>query len=130
MTPNHGHAAYAQSEAATASPARVVLLAYERILTACDRATEGAGNEAPGWVELFHFETTHAQAILAELASVLAVNHPDKAVADMSTRLSELYRYCTDTLIAANLTKDAALLADVHRTITGLRDAWQEGFTP
>ena len=116
--------AYAQASAATASPHEIVRMAYERILTACDRATAAAGSRSRGWIQLFHDETVRAQAILAELMSVLAVDHAEEAVADLSKQLDELYRYCLSQLLDANMAKSAEPLRAVHMVIDGLRDAW------
>lgn len=119
------HSAYARSSAATASPAEVVRMAYERIITACDRATDAATNHGDGWVQRFHDETTRAQAILDELASVLAVAHVDPAVAAMSHDLAAIYAHASLELANANVRKDPAPLVGVRAAIAGLLDAWR-----
>ena len=53
-------AAYAKSAANTATPQEIVRMAYERVLTACDRATAAAAGEAQGWRQVFHDETVRA----------------------------------------------------------------------
>lgn len=116
--------AYARASAETASPHEIVRMAYERVLTACDRATHARDAQYRGWIQTFHDETIRAQAILAELASVLAVNHPDPAVADLSNQLDDLYRYCNGELMRANVAKDSQPLGAVSMVIDGLRDAW------
>jgi flagellar biosynthetic protein FliS len=117
-------AAYARSSVTTASPSEIVRMAYERILTACDRAEAAASSKQSGWVQTFHDETTKAQAILAELQSVLAIHHPDRDVADLSRQMDDLYRFASSELVKSNLDKSAERLAGVRIVIGGLCDAW------
>lgn len=119
--------AYARSSASTARPAEVVRMAYERVVTACDRATDAATERDAGWLQRFHDETSRAQAILVELAGMLAAGSADPAVAAMARDLGDLYLFCIDRLTGANVAKDAAPLAAVRAAIDGLRDAWTTG---
>lgn len=121
--------AYARSSATTADPAEVVRMAYERVVTACDRATEADRARPADWMQRFHDETTRAQAILLELTGVLAVSHADPAVASMANDLAGLYYFCIRELTAANVAKDPAPLADVREVIDGLLDAWTAAVT-
>ena len=120
-------AAYARSSASTADPAEVVRMAYERIVAACDRAADAAGDRNAGWVQRFHDETTRAQALLLELTGMLATGSADPAVAAMARDLGDLYLFAIRELTAANVAKDAASLAAVRSSIDGLRDAWASG---
>ncbi len=120
-------ATYARSSAATAAPAEVVRMAYDRVLTACVRAVEAEETRESGWVQRFHDETTRAQAILLELLGALATGHSDPAVAAMSTQLADLYQFAIAGLVEANVSKSPDRLVDVHDVIEGLRDAWVEG---
>jgi flagellar biosynthetic protein FliS len=119
--------AYARSAASTARPAEVVRMAYERIVTACDRATDAATERGSGWVQRFHEETTRAQALLIELAGMLATRSADPAVAAMAGDLGDLYLFAIRLLTDANVAKDPAPLVTVRSTIDGLRDAWTAG---
>jgi flagellar biosynthetic protein FliS len=120
-------AAYARSSASTADPAEVVRMAYERIVAACDRAADAAGDRNAGWVQRFHDETTRAQALLVELSGMLATRSADPAVATMARDLGDLYAFAIRLLTDANVGKDAAPLAAVRTTIDGLRQAWAAG---
>jgi len=102
-------------------------MAYERVITACDRASTAATQQPHGWRQVFHDESVRAQAILIELTSVLQVDHPDPDVAAMSTQLAALYRFTIDQLVRANMQKDAKQLSVAKSTIDGLRDAWVTG---
>src|SRR6476469_8035955 len=126
MTAVAALATYARSSATTAGPAEVVRMAYERIITACNRAehAEDEDNDVENWLQVFHDEVVRAQAILVELAAGLALEHPDPGVVDLAVHLADLYRYCIDQLIAANLSKNPEPLDDVRMVIAGLLDAW------
>lgn len=119
--------AYAKSSASTARPAEVVRMAYERIVTACDRASDAAANRGPNWVQRFHDEATRAQALLLELTAMLAPGSADPAVAAMARDLGDLYHFAIRELTAANIAKDPAPLAGVRASIAGLLDAWTAG---
>lgn len=117
-------ASYAQSSAATASPFDVIRMAYERILTACDRAVLAENNRPSGWVEQFHDEMVRAQTILLELTAGLTMSHADERVVALSHQLESLYRYANSQLMQANTTKSTEPLHAVRLVIDGLRDAW------
>lgn len=118
------HSQYARAAAVTASPAEVVRMAYERIIAACDRATLAHLTPGGSWLQIFHDETVRAQAILMELASVLAVGHPNPAVDEMAKSLDGIYAFAAQQLATANIEKSAEPLRAVRRMIDGLRDAW------
>jgi flagellar protein FliS len=120
-------ATYASTNAATASPPEIVRMAYERILTACDRAVTHHRGHGSGWIEAFHGECVRAQAILTELITSLAVEHSDGSVSRLAAQLSGLYSFCHRQLVDANVRKDPAPLASVRDTIGVLRTAWTEG---
>ena len=119
--------AYARSAASTAHPAEVVRMAYERIVTACDRATDAATERGAGCVQRFHEETTRAQPLLIELSGMLATRSADPAVAGMAGDLGDVYLFAIRLLTDANVAKDPAPLVTVRSTIDGLRDAWTTG---
>jgi flagellar protein FliS len=126
MTAVAALATYARSSATTAGPGEVVRMAYERIITACNRAeyAEDEDNDVADWMQMFHDEVVRGQAIMVELTAGLALDHPDPVVADLATHMADLYRYCIDRLIEANINKDPEPLDDVRMVIGGLLDAW------
>ncbi len=99
-------------------------MAYERILTACDRASHAEQNRPKMWLQLFHDETVRAQAILIELSAGLSLQHPDGAVVELAEGLDSLYRYVIQQLVQANIQKSSAPLHAVRIVVDGLRDAW------
>jgi flagellar protein FliS len=122
--PTAALAAYTQSAAATATPREVVRMAYERVLTACDRAEQAARLRPPNWMQTFHDETIRGQSILLELMSGLAIDHHDQDVAALSRHLESLYRYAMNELLQANVHKSAGPIAAARMVISGLHDAW------
>ncbi len=128
MAPTAGaFAAYTSSSAVTAGPNEVVRMAYDRILTACDRAESAREARIDVWLETFHSECVRAEDILVELAGMLATTHEEPAVAELAGQLYGLYGFCHSRLVEANVTKDSEPLAAVRSTIGPLRDAWSEG---
>lgn len=119
--------AYARSSASTADPAEIVRMAYERIVSACDRAIDAADDHDDGWLQRFHDETTRAQDLLTELTGMLAVASADPGVAALARDLGDIYLFAIGELAAANVAKDPAPLAAVRATVDGLRDAWTNG---
>lgn len=108
-------------------------MAYERVITACDRAiaaaaaTTSATERQACWRQTFHDETVRAQAILVELGTMLRTKHPEPAVAALAGQLEALYRFALDQLVKANMTKDPKPLRSVRSTVDGLREAWIAG---
>ncbi len=117
-------ATYAKSSATTASPQEIVRMAYDRVVTACDRAELAELEEGPNWMQVFHDETIRAQAILVELMSGLAVNHPSPDVVALSNQLDSLYGFAIQELVRANTLKSADPIPAVRMVVEGLRDAW------
>ncbi len=117
-------ATYARSAAATASPHQIVRMAYERVITACDRCERAAGTRGDRWIETFNDEAIRAQAILIELTSGLAMKSEDPAVVDLATHLGDLYMFAIEQLGQANVRKSTTELDAVRMIIDGLRDAW------
>jgi flagellar protein FliS len=99
-------------------------MAYDRVITACDRAELAERERGASWLQTFHDETIRAQAILVELSAGLAMNHASSDVVALSRQLDSLYRYAMDELVKANTQKSADPIAAVRLVIDGLRDAW------
>jgi flagellar protein FliS len=117
-------ATYAQSSAATASPHEVVRMAYDRVITACDRAELAERERGDNWMQVFHDETIRAQLILLELSTGLALNHHSPDVVALSNQFDSLYGYAIQELVRANLQKSADPISAVRMVVDGLRSAW------
>ena len=117
-------ATYAQSSAATASPHEVVRMAYDRVITACDRAELAERERADNWMQVFHDETIRAQLILLELSTGLALNHQNPDVVALSNQFDSLYSYAIQELVQANTQKSVDPIDAVRMVVDGLRSAW------
>lgn len=102
----------------TASPATRLVMLYDRLLLDLTRG-ENACRE--GNVVDAHTNLVHAQQIVGVLADTL-----DLSVWSGAQNLYDLYEYLYRELIAANLTKDAAKVANCTEVVRPLAAAWHE----
>lgn len=109
---------YATDSVSTASPARLLLMLFDRLvrdLVAAEEALDGQQlSEASA-------QLVHAQAIITELNTSL-----DHDVWDGARGLSELYVFMNRELIAANLGKDATKVREVRELVEPLRETWRQ----
>lgn len=115
-------AAYTQQAASTASPAQLVLMLYDGALTRIEQASQALAAE-PLDGEAAHTALTKAQAIVHELTVTL--DHERGGV--VAANLRDLYAFCMQRLLDANVAKDAGPLDDAASVLRGLRDAWDQG---
>ena len=111
--------AYQQNSIDTASPARLIVMLYDGVVTALDKTA--AALTAPVDIELAHGELTRCQDIVIELMQ--ALNHD---AGEMAVRLATLYEYCHHQLVQANASKDFARAQPVRDIFADLRGAWTE----
>lgn len=115
---------YHEQTVATATPAQLVTMLYDRILTAIDRAVVAEQAVIPDY-EVINRELGRAQEILLELRCTL----DRERGGDVASGLDSLYDFCFDRLVRANLTKDLELTVAVADVIGEIRDAWDEACT-
>ncbi|MEO5983201.1 MAG: flagellar export chaperone FliS [Pedococcus sp.] len=102
----------------TASPNRLVVMLYDRLLKDLNTAFTAVNS---GSIESAHRALLHAQDIIVELSGSLDLDMwPEGA------QLKALYDYLTDRLVQANVTKDPGLVAECLEIIEPLRDAFAE----
>ena len=103
---------------ATASPARLLTMLYDRLVLDLVRAEQGFrdGSRETGSNHLLH-----AQDIVVELRCSLDVD-----AWSGGPGLAALYTYLLTELIQANLAADADSVARCRSHIEPLRDAWTE----
>ncbi|GAB2518280.1 flagellar export chaperone FliS [Paramicrobacterium agarici] len=99
----------------SATPERLLTMLYDRLLLDVERAE--AAQKAENW-PVANDNLQHAQSIIAELMSSLTDDW------EGSDGLRAVYAYLTQTLITANVTRDAGLSHECVEIITPLRDAW------
>jgi len=109
---------YARDAVQTASPVRLVTMLYDRLARDIDNAQLAISVSDHA---VAHNSLRHAQDIVAELSASLDVGSWSGGEG-----LQQLYTWLLEQLVAANLTKDGALLAPVREVVESLREAWHE----
>lgn len=118
MMQNNARAAYLDASIATASPARLLVMLFDRLVLDVQRGLEA---QRRGDVEETHKHLTHAQDILLELASSL---RPEQFKGGYD--LAALYGFLHRQLVMANIRKDASITDEVLTLVTDLCDAWRQ----
>jgi flagellar protein FliS len=114
--PYQAVASYRDHAVTTASPARIVVLAFERLTLDLERALVALeAGEHP------HPHLIHAQELLMALLSGL-----DTDAWEHAHRLGTIYLSVHQSLITANIEKNPVLIKDSLEIIVGLRDAWTQ----
>ncbi|PPK94501.1 flagellar protein FliS [Kineococcus xinjiangensis] len=113
---------YVAESLATASPAALLVMLYDRLVIDLQRAEQAleAGDR-----ETAHTSLTHAQDIVLELQNSLRVDAWDGGPGLMS-----LYSWLMKELIATNTTQDAARAAACRvELVEPLAEAWRQAAT-
>jgi flagellar protein FliS len=115
---NPMRARYIEDAVATASPARLLLMLFDRLVVDLNRGEQAlvAGDRAEANTHL-----QHAQDIVTELHVSLDLDAWDGAAG-----LAALYAFMGTELINANIRRDAAKVAEVRNLVEPLRDTWRE----
>ncbi|WP_127498408.1 flagellar export chaperone FliS [Actinoplanes solisilvae] len=109
---------YLQDSINTASPAKLLMMLYDRLILDLMQGEEAI---RAGELENAHEKLTHAQEIIIELRVSLEVDAWSGAPG-----LANLYGYLITELIGANIGKDADRVAVCRGFLEPLRDAWRE----
>ncbi len=111
-------ARYLADSVATASPAKLLVMLYDRLVVDLNRGEQAliAGDRPEANTHL-----KHAQDIVTELHVSL-----DLQAWDGAAGLASLYTFVETELINANIRGDAAKVAAVRDLIEPLRDTWRE----
>lgn len=109
---------YLTDSVATASPAKLLLMLYDRLVVDLNRGEQAllAGDRPEANTHL-----KHAQDIITELHVSL-----DLEAWDGAPGLAALYAFVETELINANVRGDAAKVTAVRGLIEPLRDTWRE----
>lgn len=111
-------AQYTREAVTTASPARLLIMLYDRLVR--DLVTAEAALTAHD-IAKASSELVHAQQILLELRTSLDLDAWDGAAG-----LADLYTFLHSELVGANLDKSAARVTACREILEPLRDAWRE----
>jgi len=105
---------------ATASPAKLLTMLYDRLVLDLSRAerAQAAGDRATANTQLIH-----AQDVVSELQRSLEASGGTWAGAP---GLLGLYTFLSSELVEANISGDAARTASCRGLVEPLRDAWHE----
>ncbi|WP_328291744.1 flagellar export chaperone FliS [Kineococcus sp. NBC_00420] len=110
---------YLRDSLATASPAALLVMLYDRLVLDLQRAENA---QLEGDRETAHTNLMHAQEIVDELRTSL-----DVEAWDGGPNLMALYTWLSQELIAANLSGDATRTAACRTvTVEPLAEAWRE----
>jgi flagellar secretion chaperone FliS len=118
MTAPHLRDRYLQDSVSTASPAKLLLMLYDRLVLDLGQAEQGLH---AGEHETAYEKVIHAQEIILELRTSLDVDAWSGAPA-----LANLYAWMLTELIGANIGRDAERVAAVRGLVEPLRDTWRE----
>lgn len=117
MTPNARNA-YLDASIATASPARLLVMLFDRLQLDIGRALEAQGN---GDHQTAHTQLLHAQDIVMELRVSLK---PE--LFDGGQALAGLYDFLHGRLVQANIKRDQAITTECAVLAGQLGDTWRE----
>jgi flagellar secretion chaperone FliS len=109
---------YLDDSVKTASPGRLLVMLYERLVLDLTRAETLLGT---GEREAASAQLLHAQDIVIELRTSL-----DMDVWDGAAGLAQIYTYLISELIQANVTADGARVASCRGLVEPLLDAWRQ----
>jgi flagellar secretion chaperone FliS len=118
MTAPHLRDRYLQDSVSTASPGKLLVMLYDRLvmdLLQGEEALRGGDREQA------NDRITHAQEIILELRATLDVDAWTGAAG-----LAGLYGFVLTELIQANVRRDAERVATCRALVEPLRDAWRE----
>ncbi|MDJ0355975.1 flagellar export chaperone FliS [Paenarthrobacter sp. PH39-S1] len=111
-------AKYNREAVLSAPPARLLTMLYDRLLLDLDRAE--AAQQGQNWAAASE-NLVHAQAIVAELSTSLNADAWDGA-----DQLFALYTFASNTMIEANIQRDAGKTRDCIAVLEPLRQSWHE----
>jgi flagellar protein FliS len=109
---------YLQDSISTASPAKLLIMLYDRLVLDLFQGEEALLAEQR---ELANDKLSHAQEIILELRTTLDVEAWSGAPG-----LASLYGFLLTELIGANIARDAGRVAACRAIVEPLRDTWRE----
>lgn len=114
---------YKEASVNTASPGMLVLMLYDGVLQALNRAEYGFSLSHPvRRNEEIHNGLIRAHEILRELQQSLDL----EVESEFGERMYALYGFMLDRIFEANVKKSAEGLPPVKEMLQDIRDAWEE----
>ncbi|KQP63292.1 flagellar export chaperone FliS [Nocardioides sp. Leaf285] len=108
---------YMDASIATASPARLLVMLYERLVL---DVTRGLDAQRAGDVQTAHQQLLHAQDIVLELRSSLRTEEWDGGPG-----LASIYDFLHTQLVRANVSKDSTVTESCLALVTDLCQTWR-----
>jgi flagellar protein FliS len=109
---------YLQDSINTASPAKLLVMLYDRMILDLNHGEEALRADDRA---LANDKVSHAQEILIELRTTLHVDEWEGAPG-----LANLYGYILTELIGATIARDPDRVGTCRKLLEPLRDAWRE----
>ncbi len=110
---------YTDTQINTATPGRLIVLAYDGAIRFAKTGMEGM---KAGRLDVQSTSITRTQAILTELTSCL----DRESNPELADSLASLYSYMFDRLTDANIHDNAGALQEVIGLLSDLRSAWAD----
>jgi flagellar protein FliS len=110
--------AYLGQSVATASPARLLVMLYDRLVLDLQRAAEA---QDVNDIATASSNLIHAQEIVLELRTSLKMD-----VWDGAERLASIYAWLHSELVRANISKDVTVTRDCLKIVEPLAESWRE----
>lgn len=118
MSPQSMRAKFSSGGLETASPSRIVVMAYDRL----DRDLAGATVAIDARdIERSHDLLVHAQALVMELHDMLDLDAWEHA-----PQLASIYQYVHELLVRANVKKSTQEVGEARTLLAGLGDAFRQ----
>lgn len=114
-----GYAQYQQNQILTASPAKLLLMAYDGAIRFCRIASEKMAEEK------FDEQSVNINKALAVVCELLCTLK-DEVDPALTGRLKSIYTYVIEKLGYANMKQDQEALAEAIRILTDLRQTWAQ----
>ena len=114
-----GYAQYQQNQLLTASPAKLLLAAYDGAIRFCRIAGEKMAQQA------YDEQNTYMNKALAVVCELLSTLKEDVDPV-LVRRLRSLYTFVIEKLAHANLNSDQVALNDAIRILSQLRETWAQ----
>ena len=117
MAQGKPYQAYQNTSVATANQKKLIVMLYDgvnRFLSQAIRSIEANNPEAA------HNQLMKGSKIIMELLTTLR----EETGGEVTQNLKQLYVYCYENLVLANLTKDIEKVRSVQRIMNNLREGW------
>lgn len=117
MPQAHPYQTYQNTNVNTADQRQLIVMLYDGVIRFLRKSVV---KMETGDVEGAHNYLVRSREIVSELLSTL---RPEKA-GEVGENLRRLYVFCFNRIVEANLYKDPAMVEEVVRILTTLRDGW------